>query len=200
MARSLLAVAAAAIFATGAAWADPTPSPTPQDGAPSSEGRHSKKDRDGDRPDRDGDRGPRAGDSDHRPPPDGQGQPPARFRKPLDSLTPEERQHFQENFQRWQQMGENERRDWQERAAKERERIRKIIDETIAKLGLTLDADQREVFVLRYRQERRKIEEKLCQEMDAKRQAQVADMLQRLKAEFSAPKPTPAPSPAATPQ
>jgi len=77
-----------------------------------------------------------------------------------------------------------------------REKIAQEIQDAITKSGLRLDDDQREVYALRYAQERRKIEEALRQELDQKRQAMVGDMLTRLKIEFSA---TPPPSPKATP-
>lgn len=143
-------------------------------------------------------------DGDRRPPPPllDNDSPLVRFKKRLEEMSPDERQHFQDNWKRWKQMGEGEQKDWQGRAAEERERMKKVIDDTIQKLGLKLDADQREVFVLRYRQERRKIEEQLRKEMDDKRESEINEMLQRLKGEFSTAKPAPAPGtakPAATP-
>ena len=77
-----------------------------------------------------------------------------------------------------------------------REKIAQEIQQAIIKSGLRLDDDQREVYALRYTQERRKIEEALRKEMDQKRQWMVGDMLARLKIEF-APTPAPAGSPAA---
>ncbi len=135
---------------------------------------------------------------DRRPPPDenGDGQS-GRFKKRLEQMSPDERQHFLDNWKRWKEMGDGERKDWQQRAMDERNRMKKVIDDAIQGLGLKLDDDQREVFVLRYRQERRKIEEQLCQEMTAKRESEINEMLQRLKNEFSAPRPTPTPAPAA---
>ena len=137
-------------------------------------------------------------DPDHRPPPKDDG-PAGPFKKRLEQMSPEEREHFQENWKRWKQMGDGERKDWQQRAMDERERIRKIIDDTISNLGLNLDQDQRQVFVLRYRQERRKIEEALRKEFDDKRTREVDAMLQRLKTEFSTPKPAPTATPDASP-
>jgi len=78
-----------------------------------------------------------------------------------------------------------------------REKIAQEIESAINRSALHLDEDQREIYALRYTQERRKIEESLRKEMDQKRQSMVADMLNRLKREFSPtstppPKPTPA--------
>jgi len=118
-----------------------------------------------------------------------------RFHDKLDKMGPKEREQFKQNWQRWKEMGDKERKDWQQRASEERERVKKCIDDAIAKAGLTLNNDQREIFVVRYRQERRKIEEQLRQEMDIQREQKIDEMLVRLKAEFSA-----APKPATTPE
>ena len=75
-----------------------------------------------------------------------------------------------------------------------REKIAQEIQDAISKSGLRLNDDQREVYALRYTQERRKIEEALHKEMDEKRQSMVGDMMTRLKVEFAVtptPKPTP---------
>ena len=205
MARFHLALALTALLLANFALSQPAPTPAPAAAAspPPGDGRRPKKDW---KPDHDNDHGPRDADSDHRPPLpplDDQGQPP-RFKKWIDQMSPDERQRFQDNWKRWKEMGDDERKNWQQRAMDERERVKKIIDDTISKLGLNLDADQREVFVLRYRQERRKIEEQLRKEFDDRREAEVNGMLQRLKAEFSKPAaaatPAPeAPKPSATP-
>jgi hypothetical protein len=132
-----------------------------------------------------------------------QGEEPMfqKFRERLEQMSPEERQKFKDNWKRWKEMGDDERKDWQKRAMEERDRLKQNVDDALSKLGLKLDDDQREVFALRYRQERRKLEQSLCKEMDEKREAGVDEILQRLKTEFSnSPKPTPKPTPAATPQ
>jgi hypothetical protein len=194
MARSFLALALAALVAAPTAFAQPTPTPVPP--------------LEGDQPKPPAEKPPRPeGD---RPKKDRQQDPSRRqfsddelmvqkFRKKLEDMSPEERQRFKENLKRWKEMGEDERKDMQKRAIEERERVRKNVDEAIEKLGLKLDQDQREVFALRYRQERHKLEQTVCKEMDEKRKAGVEDILQRLKVEFSNP-PKPAPAPAATPQ
>lgn len=130
------------------------------------------------------------------------GGPFQRFKKKLEQMTPEERERFKENWKRWKEMGDRERAEFKQRAAQEHAWMDKAIDDAIAKLGLTLDHDQKEVFALRYKQERRKIEEAICREMKAKRDQQLDDMLQRLKTEFSTPKPeaTSSPSPASKPR
>lgn len=231
MARSLLVLSLAALFAATTAWAEPSPAPSPS-ASPSPEPSPRKewkgpKDRgpkDKDRvPDWDKDRGPKdkgwksdrdqdrrfdrdkdrdwdnekfRDRGDRRPGPDDDG-PMARFKARLEKMTPEERQHFQDNWKRWKEMAPREKQDWQGRAQEMRDRMKKAVDDTISKLGLELDKDQKEVFALRYMQERRKIEEQLRKEMDAKRTTEVDAMLQRLKTEFE---PKSSPTPAVTPE
>ncbi len=93
-------------------------------------------------------------------------------------MSPEEQEHFrdQELFRR--------------------AKIAQEIQDAINKSGLHLDDDQREVYALRYTQERRKIEEALRKEMDQQRQSMVGDMLARLKVEFTT---NPPPSSRTTP-
>lgn len=122
-----------------------------------------------------------------------------KFRERLEKASPEEREKFKENLKRWKEMGDDERREFQKRAMEENDRLRKNVDEALQKLGLKLDEDQREVFALRYRQERRKLEQTLCKEVDEKRKAGVDGILQQLKTEFTNP-PKASPTPVATPQ
>lgn len=152
-----------AITSAGSLFAAPEPPPPPPSGAPHGSPAGKK-----DRPDN--------GD-------DWKSHP--KFKERLEKMSPEERKHFEENWKRWREMGEHERKEWQRRAAEARERMEKAIDETLARLELTLDKDRREVFALRYRQERKKIEEQLCKEMGERRQEMIDGMLQQLKTEFS---------------
>jgi len=122
---------------------------------------------------------------------------PDKFRKRLAKMSPEDRERFIENWKRWKEMGDRERRAWQARAEEERRRVDKAISDTLKKLELDLDEDEREVFALRYRQERRKIEKELCSEMQAKRAQMIEAMQGRLKEEFAAKSGT---KPAATPE
>ncbi len=147
------------------------------------------------------DRGP-GGDSErHLPlPSPNRDDPFLRFKKKLDTMSPEERKHFQDNWKRWREMGEGERRDWQKRAMEERARLKQNVADAIARIGLQLDDDQREVFALRYHQERRKLEQGLCEEMKKKREAGIEEMLSKLKTEFSTAGAAGSPIPAATPQ
>lgn len=113
-------------------------------------------------------------------------------------MSPEERQRFEKNWEHWKAMDDHERQEWKQRAMEARQRMKQTVDQAIAELGLQLTDDQRQVFTLRYFQERRKIEEELCKEMSAKRDQMLSDMLQRLKTEFNDPK-SASPAPNASP-
>lgn len=81
-----------------------------------------------------------------------------------------------------------------------RDKAAQEIEDAIKKSGLQLDKDRREVYALRYTQERRKIEEQLRKDMEEKRKPLVSDMVERLKVEFQpTPSPSPSPAPAASP-
>ncbi|MGA3170278.1 MAG: hypothetical protein ABSE62_04625 [Chthoniobacteraceae bacterium] len=106
-------------------------------------------------------------------------------------LSPDQQQKFFDNLEQWKAMSPEEQALLRDQDVIRRQRMAQEIQDAIAKSGLQLDDDQREVYALRYSQERRKIEEELRKETQAKRQAMVADMLVRLKAEFSGPQWTP---------
>jgi|GEM_PF-1588094 len=106
-------------------------------------------------------------------------------RKFFEHLSPEQREKFQENYQRWQEMTPEERNAIRNRDENRRQRILQEIDKAIAASGLQLDKDSREMYILRYTQERRKIEEKLQKEMEEKRKPLLQEMNNRLKQEFN---------------
>jgi dsDNA-binding SOS-regulon protein len=114
----------------------------------------------------------------------------------FDQLTPDQKSKFLDNLNQWKAMSPEEQELFRDRELFRRQKIASEIQDALGKSGLHLDDDQREVYVLRYTQERRKIEEALHKEMDHQRQVMVADMLARLKVEFSA---TPTPGPATPP-
>jgi len=97
----------------------------------------------------------------------------------------DERAKFVENFHRWQQMTDEEKRHFRERAMLEHQEIQNAIKEAIKKTGLNLSEDQREVFALRYVQERIKIEQGLRKEMETKRTQLLEGVVKNLKDEFS---------------
>jgi hypothetical protein len=111
----------------------------------------------------------------------------------FDQLAPDQKQKFLNNLAQWNSMSPEERELYRDRELFRREKIAQEIQEAITRSGLHLDSDQREVYALRYTQERRKIEEALRKEIDQKRKSMVTDMLLHLKTEFPAtPSPTPA--------
>lgn len=117
-------------------------------------------------------------------------------------LSPDQRDKFMENLQRWQELTPTERMLLRYREEERRQRMLQEIDKTIRQSGLRLDEDTREMYILRYTQERRKIEEKLQREMDEKRRPLLQEMNTRLKEEFKAMsglKPAPAASASASP-
>jgi len=113
-------------------------------------------------------------------------------RRLFEQLSPDQQKKFLENLDQWKSMPPEEQELFRDRELFRREKVAQEIQEAITKSNLRLDNDQREVYALRYTQERRKIEEALRKEMDQKRQSMVNDMLTRLKVEF-APTPTPPP-------
>jgi DNA-directed RNA polymerase specialized sigma24 family protein len=114
----------------------------------------------------------------------------------FEQLSPDQKTKFLDNLEQWKNMSPEERELFRDRELFRREKIAQEIQDSLTKTGLHLDSDQREVFALRYTQERRKIEESLHKEMDHVRQIRVTDMLSRLKLEFSS---TPTPEPTASP-
>jgi catalase len=105
-------------------------------------------------------------------------------RRIFEQLTPEQKQRLRDNFERWAKLPPDERNSLRDQEQVRREKIAREMEETIKKTGLNLDADRRQVFALRYAQERRKIEEQLRKEAEAKRQIMMRDMIERLKNEF----------------
>jgi len=105
-------------------------------------------------------------------------QLPQRFQ-----LSPEDRQTFQKNAERWIQMSPEERALMRSREQARRERIKSEAETVLRESGLTLDQTKRDLFQERYMQERRRIDRELRQEYEARRQLQ----LERLKREFQPP-------------
>lgn len=104
----------------------------------------------------------------------------------FEQLSADQQRKFLENLDQWKTMSPEEQELFRDRELFRREKIALEIQQAINKSGLKLDDDQREVYALRYTQERRKIEETLRREMDQKRQVMVGEMLDRLKVEFAA--------------
>jgi hypothetical protein len=145
--------------------------------------------------------------------PHGRRMPPAAARRapnlnnPRDrwiAMPPEDRQIFRRNAERWMQMGPEERKVLRERERVYRERVKVEVDAALRDSGLRLEGEKRDQFEQRYLQERRRIENALRQESEAKRQEQLPALRERLKKEFQEPSPsgpsTSAPAASASPK
>ena len=129
----------------------------------------------------------------------GQGQPTPHFRSRafgrghalknpgrdrLYQLSPDERQTFRRNAERWLQMNPEQQRVLREREQAHRQRIKAEAEAAMRQLGLRLDPNAQGQFEARYFQERRRIERELRQEVEAKRQQELPQLNERLKSEF----------------
>lgn len=129
----------------------------------------------------------------------GQGQPAPRMRArafnrghaPLNAgrdrffqLSPDERQAFRRNAERWLQMNPEQQRVLREREQARRQRLKAEAEQAMRQMGLRLDPNAQGQFEARYLQERRRIERELRQEVEAKRQQQLPKLNERLKSEF----------------
>ena len=117
-------------------------------------------------------------------------------RKALDALTPEQRKRFQENFWRWANLSPEEKKQLRDREDVRKKMREQEVEMVIQETGLQLEGERRELFMKRYGEERRKIEEQLRKEMMEKRRPLLKDLAARLKEEFSN---LPAATPAAVP-
>lgn len=112
----------------------------------------------------------------------------------LRNLSPDQRERFRKNLEIWKQMPP-EGRDKLRRSAEWRKAAMRNEALQLAKeLSVQLNTEQQEQFIRRYIEERRKIEQHLREEMEAKRRPLLNEMGQRLQKEFASPAPTPAPS------
>ena len=117
-------------------------------------------------------------------------------RERLFQLSPEERQAFKRNAERWLQMGPEQRNMLREREKARREQMRREAEAALRDSGIRVDPSARDVFESRYVQERRRIEQALRKEVEAKRQQQLRELNERLKHEFQPPQYSPPVSPA----
>jgi len=119
-------------------------------------------------------------------------------------LSPEERQAFRKNAERWLRMNPEQQKLLRERYNLHRQQLKNEAEAALRQSGLRLDQSARDQFEARYLQERRKIERDLRQEVETKRQQQLPVLQERLKKEFqeTSPEVTSASTPAvsATPK
>ena len=105
-------------------------------------------------------------------------------------MSPDERQRIKSNAARWLQMAPEERLQMRMR----RQRMRQAAEAALQDSGLHLEADKRELYERRYLQERRRIERSLRQELEEKRQHELAPVMENLKKEFAQPQSSASPT------
>lgn len=115
---------------------------------------------------------------------------PQQFQSPLQTqerwrqMSPEDRLRFRSNAERWLQLPPEQRNALRDLEDRRRQRIQRESEEVLQKSGLQLEAERREAWERQYLEERRRIERALRQEIEEKRQRELAPMVERLKKEF----------------
>lgn len=107
-----------------------------------------------------------------------------RARERWRQMSPEDRQRFRSNAERWLRLPPAEQRALRNREILRRARIRQEADQALKDSGLQLDEEKRQLYERRYLQERRKIERGLRQELQQKRERELAPVMEDLKKEF----------------
>jgi hypothetical protein len=110
------------------------------------------------------------------------------LRKAFDQLSPEQQEKVLLNLLRWQDLSQDEREVLRQRERVQRQKQEASITEAYQKSGLQLNEEQRTLFRKRYLQERRRLEEQLVREVQEKRQAGIAAIVDLLRKEFSGAK------------
>jgi len=115
-------------------------------------------------------------------------------RDPLRDMSPQERQKFQQNIERWRKLSPEEQRDLRILEAVRQVRIKREAEAALRDSGLQLEGDRRQQYEQRYLQERRRVEQSLRPELQERRQRELAPVVEQLRREF-APPPVPQPAP-----
>ena len=102
--------------------------------------------------------------------------------KRIDQLPPEEREAYKRNLRVWGELSPEGREAMRKEAD---ERMRTQVEKAYQESGLHLDKDRREVFGLRYRQERRKLERELQEKLEAERAHRLPGIIDGLKRELA---------------
>ena len=100
----------------------------------------------------------------------------------LARMSPEEREAFKRNLHLWQQLPPEQRQAMHQLI---NERNREEISNALRESGMQLSDDQRELFALRYLQERRKLEREIQEQANAERARRLPEILRQLKSEFA---------------
>jgi hypothetical protein len=99
-------------------------------------------------------------------------------------MSPDDRQRIRSNAARWLQMPPEERQQLRLREGLRRQRIQQEARAALQDSGLQLEAEKRELYERRYIQERRRIERALRQDLEERRQREIAPVVESLKKEF----------------
>jgi uncharacterized protein YecT (DUF1311 family) len=110
------------------------------------------------------------------------------LRKAFEQLSSEQQERILQNFHRWQDLSQDEKEVLRQRERVQRQKLDASLNEAYQKSGLQLNDEQRAQFHKRYLQERRRLEEQLAHDIQEKRQAGNAAIIEMLKKEFSNPK------------
>ena len=110
------------------------------------------------------------------------------LRKAFDQLSSEQQERILQNLHRWQDLSQDEKEVLRQRERVQRQKLDASLNEAYQKSGLQLNDEQRAQFHKRYLQERRRLEEQLAHDIQEKRQAGNAAIIEMLKKEFSNPK------------
>lgn len=111
-------------------------------------------------------------------------QIPAQLQRTLEKMDAEEQERFWSNLEKWEDMDSEERDYLRNRFQGFHDDIRKEAADALNKSGLKLDGDRREVFELRYFQERRTLERELRQKMEKEREDGRREIISELRKEF----------------
>lgn len=103
----------------------------------------------------------------------------------FDRIPPQEREAFQRNLKLWREISPAERGELRRQVQQRNEQRHGEAERALAESGLRLSDDQREVFILRYLQERRKLERELREKVQAERAQRLPEITAQLKKEFS---------------
>lgn len=106
------------------------------------------------------------------------------------TVLPEEEGTFERNVLLYNRLPPEEKGALRQRAA---ERIRDETVQAYDQSGLNLNEDQREVFALRFRQERRRLEREIQEKANKERERRVPQIIDQLKREFGRLNSPPAP-------
>ncbi len=118
------------------------------------------------------------------PPPAARTSAEERWKAWIERIPPAKRRKFLENMERWEKLPTEARERIRERFRQMHQRAKRDAEEAYREMGLELSSEQRAVFIQRYLEERRYIEEKLRREMEAKRKDEVTSLKKRLRQEF----------------